>query len=268
MFLNKILKVIGFSNGRAMSRLKKKLLLYFILIAIVSISVSAQIILEVSSPKFRNSIKMTIIEEINREVDVETANQVKRALEESDMYVPIADMRNRMILMLVVVSFSIIGAFNLFTKDIVLPMDVLVDATKKLANGDLTAHAPVMSEDEIGQMAGLVNDMNISTQDMIKQIRRELDNYNFTVALAIDQIEHSLDTNFSDNIFQKKRMKVSDFKRIMESMKEVEKILNKMSTDLTSLHSFMGVYNTYTIPSEVTQKEIDETLKHYQKTKG
>lgn len=268
MFIKGLKKIFGDKDDKPMSRLKKKLLLYFILIAIVSISVSAQIILEVSSPKFSRSIRTQFISDVETEIDKETAEKVSKALSNEGRFESINDMRNRMILMLIVVSFSIIGAFNLFARDIVLPMDVLVDATKKLASGDLTAHAPVMSEDEIGQMAGLVNDMNISNQDMIKQIRRELDNYNFTVALAIDQLDHSLENDISDSIFKKKKMKVSDFKRIIESIKEVEKILNKMSNDLTSLHSFMGVYNTYTIPSEVTQKEIDETLKHYQSKNG
>ncbi|MBN1499525.1 MAG: HAMP domain-containing protein [Spirochaetes bacterium] len=251
---------------KQMSRLKKKLMIYFLLITIVSLSVGAQIILEVSSPKFQSAINDKYISAIQKNVDEKTLSAIKSDLLKAGTNTPIRDMRNRMILLLLVVTFSIIAAFNLFTRDIVVPMDGLVDATKKLAAGDLSAHVPVLSEDEIGQMAGLVNDMNINLQDMIKQIKRELDNYNFKIALALGQIDSVIRNDVFDNVIKNKKIKVNDFKKIMETSLEVETILNKMSDDLTALHSFIGSYNSYSIPSQITQKEIDETLKHYGKS--
>ena len=172
-------------------------------------------------------------------------------------------MRNRFILLLLVVSASIIGAFTMFARDIVEPMDMLVGATKKIASGDLSAHVPIVSDDEIGQMAALVNDMNISLQDMIKQMRRELDNYNVKLAIAVSQLGEITEIQNAGSVIENKRLKLSDFKRLLESHCEVEKLLSKMSVDIMSLHSFMDTYKTYNISSEITQKEIDETLSHY-----
>ncbi|MGL4370895.1 MAG: hypothetical protein ACRCUT_14670, partial [Spirochaetota bacterium] len=128
---------------REMSRLKKKLLLYFILVAIVSISVSAEIILEMSSPRFRESLSAGVAAQLNQTIDAKSLSSVKTALSSDAAWAPLYDMRNRMILLLLVISASVIGAFFLFTRDIVAPMDGLVDAAKKIASGDFTATAPV-----------------------------------------------------------------------------------------------------------------------------
>jgi methyl-accepting chemotaxis protein len=245
------------------SRLKKKLSIYFILIAIVTISVSVQIILEVSSPVFQKKILQNYTEHARNILSPDQFQLLEKNFDADSANQPIRQLRNRMLLMLLVVSVCVIGAFNMFTKDIVVPMELLVDATKKIASGDLNAHAPVVSEDEIGQMANLVNDMNIGLQDMIKQMRRELDNYNVKLAFAVNQLSTLSGVENSDNVLESRRLKISDFKTMLETYREVEKILSKMSVDIESLHSFMDTYSSYSISSDITQKEIDETLSHY-----
>ncbi len=251
-----------FRPEKPMSRLKKKLLIYFVLVSIVSISVSAQIILEMSSSLFKNSIKNSIIESVKNKENAVLLENLNHIDAES-ISPPIKDLRNRMILMLIVVSLSIFGAFSLFVRDIVVPMDGLVEATKKIAKGDLTAHAPVMSEDEIGQLAELINDMNINIQDLITQVRRELDNYNFDIAFANAMAGQILERDNTEKTREMKRLKLTEYKRAIELNKSVEGVLDKMGDKITSLHSFISTYTNYTISSEITQKEIDETLSHY-----
>ncbi|MDA3900801.1 MAG: HAMP domain-containing protein [Spirochaetes bacterium] len=251
-----------FKRDKSYSRLKKKLLLYFILVSVVSISVSAQIILEMSSSRFRNQIRDGYIESIAKDIGLEEASQLQNVSTDA-IAIPVSQLRNRMLLMLIVVTASIFGAFSLFVRDIVVPMDGLVEATKKIASGDLNAHAPVMSEDEIGQLAELINDMNINMQDLITQVRRELDNYNFEIAFAVAMIGQILENENTGDALKNKRLKLSEFKRIIELNKSVETVLDKMSDKLTSLHSFISTYTNYTISSEITQKEIDESLSHY-----
>lgn len=261
-FLQKIRKKDAADRPLKKSRLRKKLLLYFILVAVVSISVSAQIILEMSSARFRNTIKTEYVRAVGESFDEETAKKVE-SIDIQSFSSPIQMLRDRMILMLIVVTASIVGAFSLFIKDIVEPLDGLVEATKKIASGDLNAHAPVMSEDEIGQLAELINDMNINMQDLITQVRRELDNYNFEIAFAVAMIGQILETENAGQALKQKRLKLSEYKRILELNKSVQNVLDKMSDKIMSLHSFISTYTNYTISSEITQKEIDESLSHY-----
>ena len=245
------------------SRLKKKLSIYFILIVIVSISVSMQIIIEVSSPVFQNKITQNYLLHCKKILPDSDLAQLQASLSTDEAAVPIRALRNTMLLMLLVVSLCMIGAFNMFTKDIVVPMELVVNATKKIASGDLNAHAPVISEDEIGQMANLVNDMNIGLQDMIKQMRRELDNYNVKLAFAANSLSALKIIAEKASVLESRRLRISDFKNILETYAEVEQLLSRMSGDIESLHSFMDTYSTYSISSDITQKEIDETLSHY-----
>lgn len=159
---------------REKSRLKKKLTLYFILIAIVSISVSIEMIFEFSSAKFRNDIRNNVMTEVQNGIPEAYIKRVNVEKINSVINDPIIDLRNRMVLLLLVVFASIIGAFIMFAKDIVSPMDDIVEATKKIVDGDLTVTVPVMSDDEIGQIATLINDMNINLNNMIMEIRQEV----------------------------------------------------------------------------------------------
>ncbi len=246
-----------------MSRLKKKLLIYFILIAIVSISVSAEIILEVSSKRFKDGISNNFIRQVENNLGKKYVKKISNNIDTEAVFVPIYDLRNRMILFLLVVSASIIGAFYMFTKDIISPMDGIVEATKKIAKGDLTVSVPVMSEDEIGQIAGLINDMNLNLQDMIFQVKQEVSRYKDKIEIATHRISSLVNSNVRNEIMESRKMKVSDFKRMVAIGEEVVGLLEYMTNDLSSLQTFINMYKTYKINSEISQNEIEEALKNF-----
>jgi len=246
-----------------MSRLKKKLLLYFILIAIVSISVSAEIILEVSSSKFRNSITSTFLNEIKSNVSGKKFKEIKENIDYRAVFSPLFNFRNRMIILLLVISGCIISAFYLFIKDIISPMDGIVEASKKIAAGDLTVTVPVMTEDEIGQIAGLINNMNENLQNMIFQIKQEVDRYKEKIELASQKIEETIEIQAASDILETRTMKVSEFKNILNISKEVVGLLHIMGNDLSILDTFINMYKTYKMESEISQSEIEDALKNF-----
>jgi len=244
------------------SRLKKKLTLYFILIAIVSISVSVEMIFEFSSAKFRNDIRNNLIIEVQNGVPASYIQKIDMERLNSAINDPISDLRNRMLLLLLVVFASIVGAFVMFAKDIVSPMDGIVEATKKIADGDLTVTVPVMSDDEIGQIATLINDMNINLQDMIMQIRQEVTRHKNKIQQATEAIS-SVTQSDADEIIENKKMKVSDFKNMMKLSFDVVKLLDLMLIDLTALETFVKMYKTYAVHTEINQRELDKVLDQY-----
>jgi nitrogen fixation/metabolism regulation signal transduction histidine kinase len=247
-----------FSNK--ITRLKKKLLLYFLLISIVSISVSAEIILEISSSKLENSIKSNLYSQIEKTRFKNNVSEIKTKINPEIIFEPIYKLRNRMILLLLFVSASIIAAFILFTKDIVSPMDGIVEATKKLAEGDLTVSVPVMTEDEIGQIAKLINDMNKNLSDMINQVRYELNKHKYTLIDAHNSINQILSAKHNEKILVERKMQISEFKHIIEQKENVFKTLTMLIDDLSELQKFLNMYKTYKIKSEVSQVEIDEAI--------
>lgn len=248
-----------------MSRLKKKLLLYFLLISIVSISVSAEIILEVSSDRLVNDIAAGFTKEIESKISKDAAHEIAGKIDTSSVFEPIYDLRNRMILFLIFVTASIIISFVLFTKDIVSPMDDIVDATKKIVDGDLTITVPVMTEDEIGLIASLINDMNNNLTAMIHQVRHEINRHKNEITIANNKINDIIMNYTSKEILENKKIKLSDFKTMINMNRDVANTLKNMVNDLSYLQTFLGMYKIYKLKSDVTQKEIDAAVEGFNK---
>ena len=58
-------------------------------------------------------------------------------------------------------------------------------------------------------------------------------------------------------------MKISDFKKMMKLSSDVVKLLNMMLIDLGSLETFVKMYKTYAVHTEIQQREIDRVLDQY-----
>lgn len=246
-----------------MSRLKRKLLLYFILISIVSISVSAEIIFEMSSPRFQESIQNNYNKQLAEQFNPTKLAIIQKNIDTVYVFEPIYNLRNRMILLLLVVSISIISAFFLFTKDIVSPMDGMVEATKKIADGDLTITVPVMSEDEIGQVASLINDMNVNLQDMIMQIRQEITRHMEQIIKASFKVSEIFRDDLTGKVLEEKKISVKEFKKMLKFGKEVVDILENMSDEMFALQKFVKMYKTYGQHTEIMQDDIDKAFGRY-----
>lgn len=250
-------------NNRESSRLKRKLTLYFILISIVSISVSAEIIFEFSSGKLRDDICRNFTLHAEKHIPQSEVKKINGEGLVKAVSEPISSLRNRMILLLLVVFASIIGAFVMFTKDIVSPMYGIVEATKRIADGDLTITVPVMTNDEIGQIARLINDMNVNLQDMIMQIRQEISRHRARIDDAVEKISSFTRDGKPDEVLESRRMKISDYKKIVDLSWDVIRALESMQVDLGALETFVRMYKTYAIRTEIEQREIDNALNGY-----
>ncbi|HOO71359.1 MAG TPA: HAMP domain-containing protein [Spirochaetota bacterium] len=251
-------------NKKPTSRLKKKLLLYFLLISIVSISVSAEIIFEVSSSRFKNSIKDSFYSQCDKKIPAKDLESIKNKMDDDVLFSAINDLRNRMILLLLVISASIVAALILFTRDIVSPMDDMVEATKKIADGDLTVSVPVISNDEIGQIGDLINSMNEKLLDMIIQVKQDLNRHKDKMKVAASMINDLIGSKRTGRIMENKKMRLSDFRTIIKAGRDMVNLLEIMSSDLTSLQNFVNMYKTYTLKTELSQDEIEDAIKDYE----
>jgi methyl-accepting chemotaxis protein len=253
-------------NRKESSRLRRKLTLYFLLISIVSISVSAEIIFEFSSGKLQSEIRKNFVTYTENTLSKENIKNMDEQGIGDAVGKPIASLRNRMILLLLVVFASIIGAFIMFTRDIVSPMHGIVEATKKIADGDLTITVPVMTDDEIGQIAKLINHMNVNLQDMILEIRQEISRHKVKLDDAVQRISSIVGNGKAEEIFESRRMKISDYRAIVNLSGDVVRQLEGIMFDLGNLETFMKMYKTYAIRTEIEQREIDRAMDDYNDT--
>ena len=148
-----------FFERRPFSKLKKKLLIYFILIAFVSMVVGLEMVWEVGEPKFLNKISANILE-LNPDIDL--SPEVSKQL-----FKPVRELQLRMILLLFIVATSISVTLLIFIKNIANPLDEMVAAAKELRDGNLGATVPVLSDDEIGQLGESFNDLAVNLQEVL-----------------------------------------------------------------------------------------------------
>ncbi|MBN2039776.1 MAG: HAMP domain-containing protein [Spirochaetes bacterium] len=188
---------------------------------------------------------------------------MEKSIKSKSIFEPIYRLRNRMLLFLLFISGSIAAAFVFFTKDIISPMDGIVDATKKIVNGDLTVSVPVVTEDEIGLIASLINDMNNNLTNMVNQVRSELNKYKITLIDAHNFVSQIISEERSNRVIEEKIIHKSEFKQMLNQGQDVIKILTSIIDDLTGLQKFLNMYKTYSIKSELSQKEIDEAVNDF-----
>lgn len=242
--------------GIGVSRIKRKLVLYFILISIVSISVSFEIILEVSESHFRNQIAVRI-EEVyknkfkNHHLD-STKNENDATLllnsnETGNIFDPLDNLRIRIFLLIAVIIGTIITAFSLFSRDIAHPIDVLVAGARKLADGDLTTQIPVLSDDEIGDLGNLINDMNINLQELIVNIRYEMKRMSDQITQLESDSAGMLNVEDLEDAIHNRRIKITDFKALHENRNHAIGLMANMKYDLDALSDLVNMYKVYRV---------------------
>ena len=234
------------------------------------LSVTAEIIIEVSSQSMQTEILSNIKDEYtvnsdflrnDQSIDENTVNFKK-------IFSPIFTMRNRMIILLIVVISSIFGALMMFSKDIINPMEGMVDATRKIVEGDLTVKVPVMTEDEIGQIATLINDMNAKILDMIDQLKQDISRHKENVTHINELIMDLIPDGKSGEIVENKKMRLSDFKAVLKNIHQCASLLEDMSSDLSNLETFISMYKTYTVTTDISEDEIFSALEAFKAQGG
>lgn len=246
--LKSFANVLGFGSDQ--SRIKKKLVLYFLLISIVSISISIEIIWEVSEAPFRDKLIQSFSQEFKRVYYEQTRESLVISLENINRqraFHDLDDLRVRMLLLAAVVVINIFTAFVLFSRDIARPIDALVEGAKKVSDGDLTAEVQVLTQDEIGELAKLINDMNVNLQELIMEIRFEMERLGSKIGSVKEQLQSFNDASALDRAVTQKTMSLKALRKMVSGHEKIEEVLSDMVMDLDSLTALIDMYKVYQI---------------------
>lgn len=236
------------------SRIKKKLIIYFLLISIASISISLEVILEVSETPFRKKISESYIETLKAHTNLPPDFDAKD-LDMKKAFRPLDELRGRMILLFLVILVTIGISFSLFSKDIAKPIDSLVEGAKKVADGDLTYTLQIYREDEIGQLAKLINDMNANLQELVVEIRFEMNRF----MSIVSDMETTLKTALGEDIVSiaesKKSIGISKIKNLQKASLDIQGRLRLLKEDLSALSMLIDMYKVYQV-NTTNQNEV------------
>ncbi len=150
------------TNRFQISNLRKRLLIYFILIIFVSLSVGIQLIYEVGSGRLQKQISENIGKQISTTQisEIET-DGIKKILQR---------LQYRMILIMFIVFLCVVSTMFVFIRNIVEPLDAIGKAAKRIAEGHLDETVPIRNQDEIGQIGDLINDLSTNLQEILLHI--------------------------------------------------------------------------------------------------
>lgn len=134
------------------------MIFYFLLMAIANIFVAGEIIIEIRSDSYRESI-------------TEQVNLIKDGVAPVSHIYKVLDTLTRkfviMILILIVVSAVILC---MFVWQIASPIQYMINQAAKMADGDLSISINIKSSDEIAVLGKLINDLSVNLQEVVAQM--------------------------------------------------------------------------------------------------
>lgn len=139
--------------------LKRKMVFYFLLVALANVFVALELLWEIRSEDYRSQV-IDVIQQIeSQEKPVEEIFVVLDAIAEKFII---------MVGILILVSAVVLF---LFVIQIASPIQFMINQAKKIATGDLSVTVDIKSEDEVADLGNLINDLTVNLQEIIMQMR-------------------------------------------------------------------------------------------------
>jgi methyl-accepting chemotaxis protein len=163
------------------SSLKKRMIFYFLMIALANIFVAGEFIYEINSSAYKNEF-------------VQKIELIKKGEKNIDLVYQIIDKLSQkfviMILILIIVSAIVLF---LFVLQIASPIQYMINQAEKMSDGDLSERINIKSADEIAVLGNLINDLSINLQEVIAQLERMVSNLEKLQDLHRENLENSPD---------------------------------------------------------------------------
>jgi len=157
-------------------QLELRLLNYFLLIAIAAMMIGVEFYFEMSRTEIKQEICLapeTLDPGLNNNTEIPITDTGSPAL---------TTLRNKIVVMFGVLTLVVAIVMMMFVKNITNPLLRMLDVARKISDGDLSKVITIESDDEIGQIGTVINDLTsnfqeiaTSTSSMINAIESKLD---------------------------------------------------------------------------------------------
>jgi len=141
-----IMKKSGYSLQRTM-------IVYFLLIGFASLLVGVEFIVETHGSELKNEL-------------VENFNQYEQhQIAREQIFRPIEKMRNKAILMIVIILFVMLIVLTMFMKNITEPLQHMIETAQKISAGDLRQTISIHSQNELAELGNVINELSSNLQE-------------------------------------------------------------------------------------------------------
>ncbi len=159
----KILEKINFLKKKSSetgSSLKKRMIFYFLLIAIANIFVAGEFLFEIKKSDYRQKVAY----------EVELIKQGKEPV--THIYKIFDNLSRKFVIMILILIIVSAVVLFMFVWQIASPIQYMIDQAEKMADGNLSIRIEIKKEDEIAILGRLINDLSINLQEVLAQLER------------------------------------------------------------------------------------------------
>ncbi len=152
----------GKGNGRTgrPTSLRKRMIFYFLLIAIANLFVAGEFVIEIQSEGYRQGIVR----------EVESIRKGEKPVEH--IYGVLDTLARKFVIMVSILIIVSAVVLFLFVVRVASPIQYMIDQAGRMSEGDLSIRIRIKSGDEIAVLGNLINDLSINLQEVMAQLER------------------------------------------------------------------------------------------------
>ncbi len=134
--------------------LQRTMIIYFLLIVCASLLVTIEFVFDVQSPQLKDTLLANFQQYAQQKMSKEL------------VFVPIADLRNKAVLMIAIIMYVTIIVLTMLIKNITGPLQHMIDVSEQISEGDLTKTIQIRSNNELAQLGKVINEMASNLQEV------------------------------------------------------------------------------------------------------
>lgn len=135
--------------------LQRTMIIYFLLIGFASLLVGIEFIVDTHGQELKDELVLNF------------EKYSKKEIETDDIFSPIEKLRNKAILMIIIIMAVMIIVLTMFIKNITEPLQHMIEVSREISSGDLSQTIKIHSDNELSELGNVINEMSSNLQEII-----------------------------------------------------------------------------------------------------
>jgi len=203
---------------KAKHSLQRTMIIYFLLIGFASLLVGVEFIVDTHGHELKDELVLNL------------EKYSKKEIETDDIFSPIEKLRNKAILMIIIIMAVMIIVLTMFIKNITEPLQHMIEVSRKISSGDLSQTIQIHSDNELSELGNVLNEMSSNLQEII------------LLSKTMCSSEENFYTQISDML---NRQSLNP-----EHIDKVRKEIKKLKINLDLVKEFIDYFHFYSVEKQ------------------
>jgi len=191
--------------------LQRTMIIYFLLIGFASLLVGIEFIADTHGSSLKQELLSNFEKYASHEISAD------------ELFNPIEKLRNKAILMIVIILFVMIIVLTMFIKNITEPLQHMIEISKEISKGDLSKTINIHSNNELAELGNVINEMSSNLQEITILSRNMCESGNNFVEKTAAVLEHK---PLNNEDIQTIGNEISHLKKELDMLTEVIEYFN------------------------------------------